>query len=59
MNDDITIDLMTEAGGIRYEDAADGIEIEVIEGVPVPFAGAELLLKMKQSPRAKDVPTRP
>jgi hypothetical protein len=58
VNDDITIDLMTEAGGVRFEDTAGGIETEVIEGVPIPFAGAELMLKMKQSPRDKDVGDR-
>ncbi|HEX4048029.1 MAG TPA: hypothetical protein VGG34_04225 [Opitutaceae bacterium] len=51
VNDDITVDLMTEACGVRFEDAVGGIETEVIDGVPVPFAGAELMLKMKQSPR--------
>ena len=54
VNDDITIDLMTEACGVRYEDAVSGIETEVIDGVPIPFAGAELMLRMKQSPREKD-----
>ena len=54
VNDDITIDLKTEACGVRYEDAVSGIENEVIDGVPIPFAGAELMLKMKQSPREKD-----
>jgi hypothetical protein len=54
VNDDITIDLMTEACGVTYEDATNGIETELIDGVPVPFAGAELMLKMKQSLREKD-----
>jgi hypothetical protein len=58
VNDDITIDLMTEACGVRFEDAAGGIETEVIDGVAVPFAGAELMLKMKQSPREKDATDR-
>lgn len=58
VNDDITIDLMTEACGVRYEDAKNGIETEVIDGVPIPFAGAELMLKMKQSPREKDATDR-
>lgn len=47
VNDDITIDLMTEACGLRYEDAVGGIETEEIEGVRIPFAGAQLMLKMK------------
>jgi hypothetical protein len=55
VNDDITVDLMTEACGVRYEDAVGGIEIETIDGVPIPFASADLMLKMKQSTREKDV----
>lgn len=58
VNDDITVDLMTEACGVRYEDAAEGIEIEVIEDVPIPFAGADLMLRMKQSIREKDATDR-
>lgn len=58
VNDDITVDLMTEACGVRYEDAVGGIETEIIEGVPIRFAGAELMLKMKQSPREKDATDR-
>jgi hypothetical protein len=54
VNDDITVDLMTEACGVRYDDARSGIEMEMIDGVSIPFAGAELMLKMKQSPREKD-----
>jgi|SRR5580658_5840694 hypothetical protein len=53
VNDDITVDLMTEACGVRYEDSANGMETEVIDGVPIPFAGAELMLRMKQSPRER------
>jgi len=49
-NDDITIDLMTEACGVRHGDAAGGIETEEIEGGRLPFAGAQLMLKMKQTP---------
>jgi hypothetical protein len=29
VNDDITVDLMTEACGVRFEDAGDGIEMEI------------------------------
>jgi len=58
VNDDITVDLMTEAAGMHYEDVAGGIETEMIEGVPIPFAGAEMMLKMKQSPREKDAVDR-
>ncbi len=54
VNDDITVDLMTEACGVRFEDALTGIETEFIDNVAIPFAGAELMLRMKQSPRDKD-----
>jgi len=54
VNDDITIDLMTEACGVRFEDATGGIETEVVDGVPIPFAGPALLLRLKQGPREKD-----
>ena len=54
VNDDITIDLMTEACGVRFEDAVGGIETEVVDGVPIPFAGPALLLRLKQGPREKD-----
>ncbi len=54
VNDDITVDLMTEACGVDYESARAGIEIERIEGVPIPFAGAELMLRLKQGLREKD-----
>jgi hypothetical protein len=58
VNDVITVDLMTEACGVRFEEAAEGIEIEEIDGVPVPFAGATLMLKLKQSFREKDAADR-
>lgn len=58
VNDDISVDLMIEACGVRYEDAAGEIETELIEGVAIPFASADLMLKMKQSPREKDAADR-
>ncbi|HTJ79307.1 MAG TPA: hypothetical protein VL357_09950 [Rariglobus sp.] len=58
VNDDITVDLMTEACGVRFEDAHDGTEIETIDGVPIPFASAALMLKMKQGLREKDTADR-
>ena len=54
VNDDITVDLMTEACGVDFEAARAGIEIETIDDVPIPFAGAELMLRLKQSMREKD-----
>ena len=58
VGDDITIGLMSEACGVRCEDAAGGIEAEGINGLPIAFAEAKLMLKMKQSPREKDTVDR-
>lgn len=58
VNDDITVDLMTEACGVRYEEAVTGVETQLIDGVAIPFAGPELMLKMKQGLREKDVADR-
>jgi hypothetical protein len=44
VNNDITVDRMTEACGEHFEDAVSGIETEVLDGVPIPFAGAALKL---------------
>jgi hypothetical protein len=53
VNDDIALDLMTEAFGVTFEDAQRGIEFETFEGVPIPFAGAEPMLKTKRGSRGK------
>ena len=58
VNDDITVDLMTEACGVSYEDAVAGIEPVEVDGVQIPFASAALMLRMKQGPRDKDVADR-
>lgn len=58
VNDDITVDLMTEACGVTYEAARDSIELVEMQGVSIPFASAELMLKMKQSWREKDAADR-
>lgn len=54
VNDDITVDLMTEACGVTFEEVRDHIESVEIDGVTVPFADAIMMLKMKQGWRAKD-----
>jgi len=58
VNDDITVDLMTEACGVQFEDTLGGVETQVVDGVPIPFASAKLMLKMKQSFREKDATDR-
>jgi hypothetical protein len=54
VSDDILVDLMTEACGVTFEDAVSGIETETLQGEPVPFAGPELMLKLKRGIREKD-----
>ena len=52
--DDLMIDLMMSACGISYEDAIRDAEVVTLEGVPIPFASAETLWRMKQTYRDKD-----
>lgn len=56
--DEIVVDLMLSACGVRYHDAVTEIESVVIQGVPIPFASAKLLLRTKQTYRDKDIPDR-
>lgn len=59
VNDEITVDLMTEASGIRFEEAAPEIEWVELTDVRIPFASAKLMLRFKQgSLREKDVMDR-
>jgi len=52
--DEIVVDLMKSACGITYLEASGSIEWADVEGVPIPFASADLMWKLKQVPRAKD-----
>ena len=52
--DEIVIDLMKAACGIAFAEAAPDVEIMEIEGVEIPFASPELLLRMKETYREKD-----
>ena len=54
VNDEITVDLMTQACGLTYNDSEYGIEWESVEGVPIPFAGKTLMRRLKQGARDKD-----
>jgi hypothetical protein len=58
VNDEITVDLMTEASGLDFTDAEKHIEWDVIDGVRIPFASAELMLRFKQGTREKDLMDR-
>lgn len=54
VSDEILVDVMTAACGIEFEEASKAIEIRHVDGVPIPFARAELLLRMNQTYREKD-----
>lgn len=52
--DEIVVDLMKSACGIDYHAARMGIVPMNVDDVRIPFAGPELLWKMKQTLREKD-----
>jgi hypothetical protein len=54
VNDEITVDLMSEASGISYTEAETEIEWVDIQDVRIPFASAALMLRFKQGDRDKD-----
>jgi len=56
--DEIVVDLMLSACGVTYDEALSDIELKVVEGVSIPFASTNILLKMKQTYRDKDIPDR-
>ena len=56
--DEVVVDLMTLACGVSYKDGESEIEIHTIDGVPIPFASATLLLRTKQTFREKDAEDR-
>jgi hypothetical protein len=56
--DEFVVDLMLAACGIKFDEAKNEIEIVELHGVPIPFANAKLLLRMKQTHREKDIPDR-
>lgn len=52
--DDILVDLMLSTCGISYQEAESEIEWVDVDGTEIPFASAELMLRMKQTFRDKD-----
>lgn len=52
--DEFVVDLMERACGISYKDAERDIEWMTIEGIKIPIANKELLLKMKDTFRPAD-----
>jgi len=53
--DEFVVDLMERACGISYKDAERDIEWMTIEGVKIPIASKELLIKMKDTFRPVDL----
>jgi hypothetical protein len=54
INDEITVDLMTQACGFTYDRVRDLIRTKTFDDVVIPFAGRELMIKTKQTVREKD-----
>lgn len=53
--DEIVVDLLGSACGVSYSDAASGgIETFKVQGVEIPVAGKELLIRMKDTIRESD-----
>ncbi len=52
--DEFVVDLMKAACGIEYAEASSHVETIEIDGVAIPFASPELLLRMKDTYREKD-----
>lgn len=52
--DEVVVDLMAKACGIDYEQAKEGIVWMEIEGVKIPVAGKDWLIRMKDTIRPSD-----
>jgi hypothetical protein len=52
--DEIVVDLMLKACGVSYEEAEEERVVRTLDGVPIPFASAKLMLRLKQTHRDKD-----
>ena len=52
--DEIVVDLMKTACGIGFEEASKSIMKVNIQGVEVPFASLDLMIKLKKGVRPKD-----
>lgn len=54
IGDEIVIDLMEKACGVNYEEASKDIMKKEINGVLIPLASPEMLIRMKDTVRHKD-----
>ncbi|MBI5471287.1 MAG: hypothetical protein HY961_02980 [Ignavibacteriae bacterium] len=56
VGDEILVDLMAKTCGIDYEEAKSHVVVVELDGVRIPVANMELLWRMKQTGRDKDIP---
>ena len=56
--DEVVIDLMTTACGVTWEEADRDSEILDLDGVEIPIAGLETLIRTKQTVRPHDAADR-
>ena len=52
--DEVVVDLMGSACGIDFKSAESQIEWHELDGIKIPFASADLMLKTKETLRDKD-----
>ena len=55
VGDEFVVDLMKAACGVEYAEASQHISSISVEDVLIPFANPQLLLRLKQTYREKDV----
>ena len=58
VGDEILVDLMKSGCGIDYAEAIKDADFHEINGVRIPFASPQILWRMKQTRREKDIPDR-
>ncbi len=56
--DEILVDLMKSGCGITYADAIPDAVWKEMDGVRIPFASPQILWRMKQTRRERDIPDR-
>ena len=56
--DEVVVDLMALACGVDYAEAARDVEILDVEGVSIPVASIETLIRTKNTPRPSDAADR-
>ena len=56
--DEVVVDLMTRACGVTWNEADRDSEILELDGVEIPIAGIDTLIKTKQTVRPHDAADR-